>query len=99
MKRITIDIDSKNKVRLIYFLTKAILTVKKINLIELKPSHSKGWHIIIWTSFNYTNKIIYELRKKLGDDKNRIRIDKQKKIGRQTLFYKKYNEKPKRKNT
>jgi hypothetical protein len=89
MKRITIDIDKKCKHFLIFNISKALFKVKKIKLIEIKPSSSKGYHLIIWTKFNYSDEEIFNLRKYLGDDWFRLNMDKQRNFGRETLFYKK----------
>lgn len=90
MKRITADIDSKSKLKLFFYIWKAINNIEKIKSIEIKRSHSKGYHIFVWTTKRYTKKEVYRLRKIIGDDQNRIKLDKLKKgFGEQTLWNKK----------
>lgn len=87
--RITIDIDEKDKIQIISILTKSVLYIEKLIYLQLIQSQNKGYHLIIWTNKFYSKKKIYELRKKIGDDKRRILNDKYRPIGKQTLFYKK----------
>ena len=87
--RITSDIDSKNKLELSWYIYQALKHIKNIKLINITSSNSKGYHLIVWTNHNYSKKRIYELRKLIGDDIRRIKLDKIKKFGQQTLFYKK----------
>lgn len=90
MIRITIDLDFKNKFKVAYYVSKAIILVSGISYLELRPSFSKGYHLIIWSRKNLSFKKQLELRKKLGDDVSRIYADRKRKIGRNTLFsYKK----------
>lgn len=91
MIRITADIDSKNINILLKDIRNALKKVKKIRLIEIRPSNSKGYHMIIWTKYRYNSRNIYSIRKAIGDDPKRIAMDKLRKIGKQTLFYKKTN--------
>lgn len=97
MIRITADIDSKSKIMLLYRVFKAMSIIKKVKSIEIKPSNSKGYHIVIWTTHNYPLYKTYNIRKRIGDDPHRIRLDHKRKMGRQTLFYKKIkSNKPKK---
>lgn len=89
MIRITADYDFKNRLKLVLNFFKVLITVKKIKYIELRPSAHKGWHIEVWSTEKYTVKQKYELRLKIGDDPSRVRLDKKRKIGRDTLFFKK----------
>ncbi|HKL24220.1 MAG TPA: hypothetical protein VJ912_02710 [Candidatus Nanoarchaeia archaeon] len=91
MLRITCDIDSKNKLKVLFLVGKALYKVKKIKEINIKKSYSGNYHLIIWTEKKYTYKQIYDLRKKLGDDKKRIHLDQLRTIGKDTLFNKKEN--------
>lgn len=91
MKRITADIDKKNKLIIIYYTLKALLNIKRIKKIEITPSSNKNWHLIVWTSYPYTVKEQFKLRKIIGDDLHRLSMDRLRKFGRNTLFYKKEN--------
>lgn len=91
MIRITADIDSKNKLNLLKRLGIGLLYIKNICKIEIEPSNSKGYHLTFYTKKNYSISKQYKLRKLIGDDKHRIFLDKKRKIGKQTLFSKKYN--------
>lgn len=87
--RITADLDTKDSFKIAESIFRSLSTIKKIESIELEPSNSKGWHLIIWTKQNYSLKQTFNIRKKIGDDPSRIRLDKIRKIGRNTLFDKK----------
>lgn len=89
MKRITADIDKKNKFTIGYYAIKALFKIKRIKKIEIKPSPSKNWHLIIWTSYPYTLKEQFKIRKEIGDDLHRLSMDKLRTFGRNVLFYKK----------
>lgn len=89
MKRITADIDKKNKFIIGYYAIKALFKIKRISKIEIKRSSSKNWHLIVFTSFPYTLKEHFQLRKEIGDDLHRLSMDRLRKFGRNTLFYKK----------
>lgn len=91
MIRITADYDTKNKFNIINNLIKCILLIDKIEKLELKKSNSKGYHLILWTKQKYTNNQIYKLRQLIGDDRKRIKMDKIRPFGKQTLFHKKIN--------
>lgn len=97
MIRITADIDSKNSSILSLYLHKAIKKIKQIEYIEVKKSNSKGYHLTIWSSYPYKENSIFYLRKYIGDDYTRIRLDKDRKYGRQIFFDKKIYRKKKRK--
>lgn len=89
MIRITADIDTLNMNVISLSLHKALNHIKEIQSIILKKSNSKGYHIIVWTKHKYTTREIYKLREIIGDDIIRIKNDKLRKIGLQTLFDKK----------
>jgi hypothetical protein len=85
--RITIDIDNKDD------LTKAIKTGYK--LIGRKPdvvresAGKRGYHLI-WYGLKINEDEMFFYREKIGDDPNRIRLDKKvKKNFKQVLFTKK----------
>lgn len=87
--RITADLDTKHKTKLIKSISRALKRIKKITNLSINLSNSKGYHLIIFTNQHYSDKEIYKIRKYIGDDLNRIRFDKRKTIGKQTLFDKK----------
>lgn len=89
MIRITADLDFKNPFKIGYYLMKSFIIIKRIQHLTLRPSYSKGYHLEIWSSYPYTIKEHFNLRAKIGDDPSRIRLDKIRKIGRNTLFYNK----------
>lgn len=90
MIRITSDLDFKNKWKIGYYVMKAIILIKKISLLKLTPSYKKGYHLEVWTTYPYTIKEHFHIRNKIGDDYRRIKLDKMRKLGRNTLFdYKK----------
>ena len=99
MQRITADIDNKNPFFLLEKIYIALTKIKKIKFIEIKPSFSKGYHLLVYTTSKYPKNKIYKLRKLIGDDKKRIWIDKniRKGFGEQTLFSSKINFKNKNK--
>lgn len=87
--RITADIDTKEERYLKASLVTATAIIDKILFIEIKKSNSKGYHIILWTSKFYPEKDLMKIRELIGDDARRIKLDKIRKTGKQTLFYKK----------
>jgi len=89
MKRITIDLDTKCKHNLIMNISKALFKIKKLKSILITPSFKKGYHLIIWTHYNYTDDEMFNLRKYLGDDWFRLSMDRKRTMGRNTLFNKK----------
>lgn len=89
MIRITIDLDTKSKIKVLYYVAKALYKVKKIKSIEVLKSSSENHHIIIWTNKIYTTKQRIHLRKILGDDSYRLSRDINRDMGTDTLFYKK----------
>jgi hypothetical protein len=86
MIRITADIDNKNRLVLLKYIAKAIFKIKDIISLEVKRSNSKGYHMIIYTDKFYNQSEQYKLRAFIGDDPSRIRLDKRRKIGKNTLF-------------
>ncbi len=89
LRRITADLDTNNKIKLHWYIAKALFL--KPQRLEIKPSNSKGYHLIMWKDFIETvdNDYIFAIRKFLGDDKKRIEIDRARKNPKQVLFYKK----------
>lgn len=72
--RLTIDIDKK---KFLEQLIEIYVFRHSIKKLIIKPSIRKGWHIIIWLHKPISNKKHFLLRKRFGDDYNRIRLDKQ----------------------
>lgn len=98
MQRITADIDNKRIFSLLESLFNTINNIEKIKRIIITPSHSKGWHIQVYTTKYYKKNEIYALRKLIGDDIQRIKLDKiHKGFSEQTLWYKKIKINNKRK--
>lgn len=95
MKRLTSDIDNNNKLILIYYLAKTILIIKRIFKIEVMKSHSGNYHIQVYTTYPYTLKEEYNIRKRIGDDLHRLSMDRLRKKGRNVLFSKKIKWKSK----
>lgn len=89
MIRITCDIDSKSRLKIIYYITKALFKIKKLQKIVVNRSHSNNFHLIFWTNHNYSEEEQYSLRKKLGDDPYRLHRDMIRDFGKNTLFNKK----------
>lgn len=87
MIRITADIDTKNKIIIAWNILKALFVVDKIQLIELKPSNSKGFHLFVWTTKRYKKDQVFRLRKIIGDDTGRIAIDKKRRKPKQYFFF------------
>ena len=89
MRRITVDLDTKRPISVLWCLFKAFILIEKIINIEVKRSSSGNFHVIIWTRRCYGKDKIYRFRELLGDDPRRIRLDKKRKIAKQTLWDKK----------
>jgi len=78
--RITIDIDTRNKLILLWKIFKGTILLEQFP-DEIKSSASgRGYHLIWYNQFleqniteAFNNMIKY--RKLIGDDKNRIRLD------------------------
>lgn len=87
MRRITADLDTKNPIIILWSLFKAIRI--QPSEIYLKPSNSRGYHLVVWINREVSKKELIKLRKYLGDDPKRIAIDLKRKNPKQYLFYKK----------
>ena len=89
LRRITADIDSKNFFNLSFRLLRCYMLCPKE--ITIKKSNSKGYHIICWLELpkRTSKEEIFYLRRFIGDDKQRIKIDRKRKQPRQYLFFKK----------
>ena len=72
--RITIDLDRK---KFLEIWLKLYMFRHSFNQLELKRSVRKGWHIVMWLKESTNNKNHFSLREKFGDDKFRIKLDKQ----------------------
>lgn len=86
--RVTIDLDSKSKIKLSLTLIKGLRTIPRISFIKIKPSNSKGYHIIFYSNKLLSKKKINQFRNKLKDDKLRQYYERDKKPS-QILFSKK----------
>jgi len=81
--RVTIDYDSESYIGLLWRILKGIFLCKK--LPNIKKS-SKGYHLV-WSGLNISERDMFKYRKIIGDDKNRIRLDRcSKKRIKQVLF-------------
>ena len=89
LRRITADIDSHNIFNLSFRLLRCYMLCPRE--ITIKHSNSKGYHIILWLDLpkNTDKEYIFYLRQFIGDDKQRIKIDRKRKRPRQYLFFKK----------
>jgi len=87
LRRITMDWDFKNPVRVLFYLNRCskYLTNKQEEKLVIKRSR-KGYHVFLWTR-SYGDRL--QIRAILGDDKKHIAMDKLHRYGRQTLFSKK----------
>ena len=82
--RITIDYDKESLIGLSWRIVKGIYFCKKLPY-KIRKS-SKGYHII-WSNINVNEHTMFVLRKVIGDDPNRIRLDLiSKKRIKQVLF-------------
>lgn len=78
--RITIDIDTRNKLILLWKIIKGTILLEKIP-DEIKTSASgRGYHLIWYDQFLEQNihdafNSMIKYRKLIGDDKNRIKLD------------------------
>jgi len=87
IERVTVDLDSKNKIKLLWI--RIVLFVLNAKNISIKQSPSKkGYHIEAWM-FGMSKKTNLFIRKILLDDPMRVSLDA--KSGRQiqVLFDKK----------
>jgi len=87
--RVTIDLDSKSNFKFMWTLIKGLALIRKPpEMIRLSAS-GRGYHFI-WRGLNITQEQAYLYRRIIGDDKNRIRLDKlSTKRVKQVLFTKK----------
>lgn len=89
LRRITADLDTKDIDTILLSVGKA-LELEPEEII-LKPSHSKGYHLTVWKKFkeNPTDDELFKLREDLGDDINRVNVDKKREAPKQVFFNKK----------
>ena len=88
LKRITIDLDSRNIFKRLWCIF--ILKLFGYKDMEIKPSPSKkGYHVIAWHDKGYSFKFSLFIRRLAGDDKIRINLDKRTGRQVQVLFDKK----------
>lgn len=87
LRRITIDWDFKNPLKIIFYLNRCFkFIIGKDSKIIIKKSNSKGYHIFLWTRAN-GNK--FKIKDYLGNDKYQTQLDKKHRYARQTMFQKK----------
>ena len=87
LRRITIDWDFKNPIKLMFYLMRTFkFIVGEGSKIIIKKSNSKGFHIFLWTRAK-GNK--FKIKNYLGNDKFQTKLDQRHKFGRQTMFEKK----------
>lgn len=84
LRRITLDWDFKNPIKISWYLFKIIKW--KPTKIKIERSTRKGYHVYIWGCGNGTKR---DLRIKFGDDKKHVKMDDKHKYAKQTLFNKK----------
>lgn len=85
LRRITMDWDFKNKLKVLYYFWKATKYLNGLQdeKIVLKKSNSKGYHLFLWTRSKGNT---LQIRKSLADDKHRLRLDQLHRNGRNTMF-------------
>ena len=87
--RVTIDLDSKSVLRYLWTLFKGIILTRKLPEMIKESSGGRGYHFI-WADLNITQERAYLYRRLIGDDVNRIALDKSSpKRVKQVLFNKK----------
>ena len=75
IKRITIDIDTKNSLILLKCLV--VLVSKRYHRFSIKRSPSKkGYHVVAWHKVGHTLEEHLRIREYAGDDPARISFDK-----------------------
>jgi frataxin-like iron-binding protein CyaY len=87
LRRITMDWDFKNPLKVLFYLNRVLkFVVGKDSKIVIKKSHSKGYHIFLWTRANGSK---FKIKDYCGNDKHQTRLDQRHKYARQTMFSKK----------
>lgn len=89
MIRITCDIDSKSRIKALYYLIKGFIIIENLKRAVIKRSHSDNFHLIFWIDKDYPEQKRYNLRSRLGDDSYRLHRDMIRDFGKNTLFNKK----------
>lgn len=83
MRRITLDWDFKNKLKICYYIYKILgLSFKELIIKTTR----KGYHIFIWTTAKGKRN---EIRLRFGEDRNHLAMDRLHFYAKQTLFNKK----------
>jgi hypothetical protein len=85
--RVSIDLDSHNRLKLQWALLKGRMLCKKPADRIYKTKH--GFHII-WESINIPEETMFRYRKIIGDDSNRIKLDMHGHRLKQVLFSEKH---------
>lgn len=85
--RITCDYDFKNPLRLAFYIAKGTILLRRFPRKLRKTK--RGYHCV-WYGTSLSEKEMYKMRYRLGDDRNRIRLDMTcEKKPKQVLFEKK----------
>jgi len=85
IRRITLDIDSKNPLYRLW----AMLILRLFNFrdFELKRSPSgKGYHLVAWHPIGFRLERLLKIRRLAGDDEMRIKLDSMAERQIQVLF-------------
>jgi DNA-directed RNA polymerase beta' subunit len=80
--RVTCDIDSNNKLELLFSIFKGLLVCRKFPEIE---KSQRGYHLI-WKELNISFEKSLAYRKFIGDDDSRLKFDMNPKRVGQVLF-------------
>lgn len=81
--RVTVDIDNDSVSKMLFCLVKGIILCRRLPYKIRKTE--KGWHLI-WKGLNIDEEKSMEYRRILGDDPNRIKLDKNSTRIKQVLF-------------
>lgn len=71
--RVTIDIDDKDYLDLVWKIFKGVVLMESFPEIK-ESSGGRGWHLI-WRKQNLTMPEVNHYRRVVGDDSNRIFLD------------------------
>ena len=86
--RVTIDLDSKSRIKLYWSVFKGILLCRKFPDVIRNSSGGRGYHII-WRGLNISEEQMFKYREWIGDDPNRLYLDRSSNRVKQILFTKK----------
>ena len=71
--RVTVDLDTHNILKVVWTIVKGIIICKRLPYKIRKTK--KGWHIC-FRGLDIDEETMFRYRKMLGDDENRIRLDR-----------------------